>query len=87
MADAPHYTPGSLSERWVSTADHVLALIHAGELDAYSISPPGSKRPRYRISPESVAEYERLHSNRPQPAAATATKQRRRARPRVAFYT
>lgn len=69
-------TPRALAEEWASSTEHVLGLIHSGQLRAFSISPPGSKRPRFRIPDDAVAEYERLHSNGPQPAAQPQRRKR-----------
>lgn len=80
------FTPKSLAERWSSTAEHVLGLIHAGQLEAFSISPPGSKRPRFRISAEAAASFERQRSNRPQPASQP-TRAKRAQRSKVRFYS
>ena len=80
------YTPKTLAERWSSSDEHVLGLIHSGQLRAFSISPPNSKRPRFRIPEDSVAEFEQQRSNRPQPVAQTA-RRKRGQRQRVKFYT
>lgn len=79
------YKPLTLAERWHCSAEHVLTLIHSGRLAAFSLSKPGSKRPRYRISAEAVAAYE----SGQQPASKVTTKQpQRRKLPKVtAFYS
>lgn len=40
----------------VSTS-HVVRLIEDGELEARDVSRPGSKRPEWRVSPESVDAF------------------------------
>jgi hypothetical protein len=60
-----YLTPAQLAERWQTTAPKVLALIHSGRLAAISISPPTCQRPRYRIPPAALAEYESQHTSRP----------------------
>ena len=68
-------SPADVAARWSCSAEHVLALIHAGRLQAFSLSAPGSKRPRWRVSPEAVATYEARHAAR-KPTPETRTRRR-----------
>ena len=80
--------PQQLAERWQCTTEHVLDLIHNNRLKAFSLSKPGSKRPRYRITDEAVAEYEAQHQTQV-PVNKTAKPTSRRPRKREAviqFY-
>lgn len=56
-----YYTPPQLAELWVVTPETVIGEIKAGRLKAFTISPPRCKRPRWRINPAAVQEYEDLH--------------------------
>lgn len=55
-------TPPQLAKRWLCTPETVLSHIKAGRLRAFTLSPPDAKRPRWRISPDAITEFERLHS-------------------------
>jgi len=77
MSDAARYlTPPALARLWGVTAETVIAHIRAGRLRAFTISPPDCSRPRWRIAPDAVAEYELRHQ-----AARPQTPQRRRKQP------
>lgn len=52
------FTPNDLAARWNCDAETVLALIRRGALRAFTLSPPGCKRPRWKISAATVAAYE-----------------------------
>ena len=52
MADPAYYTPPQLAERWQVDPATVLGMIRRGSLRAFTTSPPGTKRPRWRISAE-----------------------------------
>jgi hypothetical protein len=60
--DAARYlTPPELARRWRMKRDRVLALIRSGALRAFDASKnPGKAggRPRWRISPQAIAEFE-----------------------------
>ena len=79
------FTPPTLAKRWGCTPETVLALIRAGRLTAFTLSPPGSKRPRWRITEEAVLAFERGEQSQLVPKADK--RQRRRSQPRVEFYT
>lgn len=52
------FTPQELAERWKCTVEHIHDLHHAKRLKGYSLSKPGSKRPRRRFTAEEVARFE-----------------------------
>ena len=57
--NAPEYlTPTQLAEQWLTTAETVIAHIKVGRLRAFTLSPPGSRRPRWRIPMEAISEFE-----------------------------
>lgn len=60
-----YLTPPQLAARWRCKAETVLALIRAGRLRAFTLSPPGTSRPRWRIAPDAVVEFEARHEARP----------------------
>lgn len=51
-------TPAQVAAQWSCSTDHVLDLIRGNHLKGVRISPPGSKRPRYRVTQQALAEYE-----------------------------
>ena len=66
-------TPPEQAAIWGVSPETVIGHIKAGRLKAFTTSPPGCKRPRWKISPEAVAEFEELHG--PQ-AASKPTRKR-----------
>lgn len=79
-----YFSPPRLSKLWGCSPETVLSLIRTGRLRAFTLSPWGCKRPRWRIPAEAVREYEAAH-------AACQTPEPRRSRKRrsvkVKFYT
>ena len=69
-----HRTPRDVADLWQCSTEHVLDLIRSGRLRGFSLSTPGSKRPRWRVSTDAIAEYESQHS------AQVAVKPSRRQR-------
>lgn len=52
-------TPPALAAHWGVKPETVLRFIRSGELRAFNVaSRHGSGRPRYRISPDAVIEFE-----------------------------
>ena len=68
-------SPPEVAERLRLSPDKVLAWIKSGELVAVNTATKLGGRPRYRISPNSLAEFEK---RRITPAKPTPVKQRRR---------
>ncbi len=58
-------------------ADGVLVLIHAGQLAASNVAMPGSRRPRWRISAEALADF--LAARQSQGPTPRARRRKRRA--------
>lgn len=75
-------TPPALAKRWASAPETVLALIASGDLEAFDARRPGSSRPRWRITPEAVAEFQRRRSGKSRPKPA----RRRRKDPNVTEF-
>jgi len=62
----------------------VLSWIHSGELLAVNVGrTPGAKKPRWRITAESLAAFELIRTHNPPPPR---TKRRRRQADVIAFY-
>ena len=72
---AAYLTPPQLAEIYGVKPAKILAWISSGELAALNLAARGSSRPRYRISPEAIEQFERRRSAGPLP------KQIRRRRP------
>jgi hypothetical protein len=52
------FRPRDLALRWGVCVDKVLNFIRSGELRAFNVASKNSGRPRYRISVESVRQFE-----------------------------
>ncbi len=52
-------TPPKLARYWAVSADKVLALIKSGELEAFNVATNRFGRPRYRISQDAIAAFEK----------------------------
>jgi hypothetical protein len=79
-----HHKPAEVAMLWRCTAEHVLDVIRDGRLRAFSLSKPGSKRPRWLITDEAIAEYESQHQARP--AVKPVRRQRKRTDGVIEFY-
>lgn len=77
------FTPNDLAARWNCDAETVLALIHRGALRAFTLSPPGCKRPRWKISATTVVAYE---AGEPIAAEAPVTRRQKPAAPVKRFF-
>ena len=49
-------TPPQLARRWQCDPATVIALIKSKRLRGFTFSPPGSRRPRWRIAPDAIIE-------------------------------
>lgn len=79
------FTPPQVAKRWHCTPERVLQLIRAGRLRAFTLSPASSRRPRWRITEDAVAEFER-GDNRATPAPAKPAPRRRRPADYIEFF-
>jgi hypothetical protein len=72
-----------VAARYGVTEHTVLGWVAAGDLRALDVRRAGARRPRWRVTPEALAEFEARRS----PAAAVAPR-RRRQRPAdvIEFY-
>lgn len=57
MSDA-YLTPPELAKRWHCKPSTVISKIRIGDLRAFNLAGPGCTKPRFRISPEAIAEFE-----------------------------
>ncbi len=65
-----------LAARLQVSQDKILGLIAAGQLQAIDVRSPGSSRPRWRIAPDALRQFELARSATAPPAP---TPRRRRA--------
>ncbi len=72
-------TPAQLAEKWQVKTDTVQSLIHSGQLRAFNVGTLGAKKPRWRISPDAIVEFENLRRAGPRPT--TQRKPRRQSQP------
>ena len=56
--DSACLTPPDLAKRWHCTPETVIGAIRRGELRAFNLAGPGCSRPRWRIPPEAITEFE-----------------------------
>lgn len=77
-------TPPAIAQRWGASPEKVVALIKRGELRGFTLSPPGSRRPRWLVDPEEVAAFEERRQ-----AKSPKTPARRKRQPAdvIEFYT
>ena len=68
-------TPPVLAKMWRVKSDRILNWIKSGQLRAFDVSSnPGIGRPRYRIPPDAITEFE----NRRSGVQSKQTKMRKR---------
>ena len=81
-ATGRYLTPPAVARRLGVKPERVIRWIKRGELKAINVS-DGKQRPRYRISAEALAEFERRRAVVPPPEPA---KRRRRRDTKVTDY-
>jgi len=78
-----YFVPRALARRWSVCVDKVLRFIQTGELRAFNVASPESRRPRYRISIEEVRRFEeQTRSAAPPPVVKAASSRQRKSRPK-----
>lgn len=83
MADDPALTPPQLAKRYGCKPEKILAWIRSGELQALNLATTRGGRPRWRITPEAIAAFERSRTATPPPPVV---RRRRRTDPHVTQY-
>src|SRR5262249_52146932 len=76
------YTVADLSKRWRIGEDKVRIFLRKGELVGVNLATNLSGRPQWRITPESVEQFERRRSSAPPPRPP-----RRRTQPSVTDFS
>jgi hypothetical protein len=61
------FTVRELARRWRVSRDRIRGFIKRGELAAINTAPSRAGRPRYIVTPEAVAAFERARSAAPPP--------------------
>jgi hypothetical protein len=61
------FTPPQVAARWKCKPESVRLLIETGRLCGFTISPPGTKRPHWRITLDAVLAYESGAATTPPP--------------------
>jgi predicted site-specific integrase-resolvase len=86
MADAQSrmLTPPEVAERLGIDAHKVITFIRRGELVAFDLANPGSRRPRWRISDEALNTFLLRRQSRPE--AARVRRQRRQTKDVISFF-
>jgi hypothetical protein len=54
----PYYTPPRLARLWAMDPATVRSLLESGQLRGFNVARRNSRRPRWRISPEAMQEFE-----------------------------
>jgi Helix-turn-helix domain len=71
---AAGYTVADLCRRWRVGEDKVRTFLRRGELVGVNVAAALSGRPQWRITPESVEQFERRRSSAPPPKAPRSRK-------------
>jgi hypothetical protein len=61
------YSVADLCRRWKVGADKIYSFIRRGELVAVNVAANLSARPQWRVTPDSVDQFERRRSSAPLP--------------------
>ena len=62
------YSPAEIAQRWGCKVDKVLSLIGSRELVAMNLATSRTAgKPRWRISPQALEDFERGRSTQPKP--------------------
>jgi hypothetical protein len=75
-------TPPQVARRWHAKPETVRRLLESGVLRGFSVSAPGTKRPRWRVTLAAVVAYEAGET-----APATIAEKPHRRRKRTAVPT
>jgi hypothetical protein len=81
-----NFTPPEVARRYRVATKKVLAWIRKGELRALNLANRGCSRPRYSITPEALAEFERARTVVPDGGESTTQRLRRKAAAGVREY-
>lgn len=79
------FTPPAVAKRWACKPETVRKLIEAGVLRGFSVSPPGTRRPHYRITLDAVLAYESGETSKPTEAKPRRSRRRRAECPNGPF--
>lgn len=52
------FSPPEVAKRWNCTPEAVLQLLKSGALVGFKISPPSSRRPRWKVTLDALLAYE-----------------------------
>lgn len=59
MTADDYIIPPELAKIWKCTSIRILEMIRRGELKAFTLSAPGTKKPHWRIRKDAVEEFEK----------------------------
>ena len=76
LPDASPLTPRQVADFFQVKTDTVLSWIHSGDLPAFDVSRPGSRKPRWRITLDALEAFQARRMKQPPPKV-----QRRRRKP------
>lgn len=77
---ARYLTPRDVAELYGTNETKILSWIKSGELRAIDVSARRGERPRWRISPQALEQFEAARSS--QPTVATPPRSRTQKRPK-----
>ena len=52
------FTPPQVATRWKCKPETVRRLLERGALRGFTLAPPGTRRPRWRVTLDAILEYE-----------------------------
>ena len=58
MLEPPVFNPPQIAKRWACKPDSVRRLLEVGVLRGFHVSPPGTLRPRWRVTLDALLAYE-----------------------------
>ena len=71
-----YLSPPTIAKRYGVKPDKVLAWIATGELEAVNVAERSTGRPRWRVSPEALAAFEKRRSSKPTPVVPRRRRER-----------
>jgi len=80
MTSQRFFSPPAVAKLVGVSSDHVLALIHLGEIKASNVTLPGAKRPRYKVAEADLEAFLAKRASTP-PVPTTRRRARRETLP------
>ncbi len=79
------FTPPQVATRWKCKPETIRKLLETGRLIGFTVSPPGTKRPHWRVTLDAVLAYEAGDTQPEQKTTRASRRKRRREVPAGPF--